>query len=71
MMRKTDEKDARYFRSDRFFSSNGQWYFITRENREAGPFATRDAAEAALVDYLNKTAGVLGPDAWSVPGARH
>jgi hypothetical protein len=69
-MRKDDSASKRYFQSDRFFSSNGQWYFTTRENTTAGPFPSRDAAEAGLVEYLRETAGILGRDAWSVPGAR-
>jgi hypothetical protein len=45
--RKTDSDDKKHFRTDRFSESNGQWYFVTRENTLEGPFATRfDAAQA-------------------------
>ena len=70
-MRRTDERAKSYFRSNRFFSSNGQWYFATREATNAGPYATKPAAEAALVDYLAQVAGIFGPDPWSIPGARN
>ena len=36
-----------YYRSERLFVMNGDWYFSTREGDE-GPFATRQQAEAAL-----------------------
>lgn len=34
-----------WFRSERIFRSNNQWYFHTREGIDVGPFATRFAAE--------------------------
>ena len=40
------------FRSGRFFSVNGNWYFATREGLNEGPFATRQVAQAALLNFV-------------------
>ncbi len=40
------------FRSDRFYSEGGQWYFAVRRGPDQGPFSTREAAEAALESFL-------------------
>jgi hypothetical protein len=40
-----NETPKLWFRSERIFRSNGQWYFHTREGIDVGPFATRFAAE--------------------------
>lgn len=48
------------FRSGRFFSVNGEWYFSTRESPAMGPFTDRDRAEHALGRFLErKLAGRL------------
>ena len=41
-----------YFRSDRYFQSNGQWHFATREQTIEGPYPTRAKAEAGLARYV-------------------
>ena len=41
MRRKGEPPGGRHFRSDRFVTSNGSWYFTTREHIEVGPFKTR------------------------------
>jgi hypothetical protein len=45
MERRKNESPRLWFRSERIFRSNGQWYFHTREGIDVGPFATRFAAE--------------------------
>jgi hypothetical protein len=45
MERRKHESPRLWFRSERIFRSNGQWYFHTREGIDVGPFATRFAAE--------------------------
>lgn len=40
------------FRSGRFFSVNGEWYFGTRERPAMGPFVSRQHAEQACAHYL-------------------
>jgi len=50
-MRKEDQDDRTYFRSERFSLVNGAWYFQTRE-QSLGPFSNRELAEDALQNYL-------------------
>ena len=52
MKRSTDQDERQMFRSNRFFSGNGQWYFATRERIDIGPFIRRDQAEAALERFI-------------------
>jgi hypothetical protein len=51
-MRRDDKNQRTYFRSQRIFCTNGQWYFATREG-EHGPFGSRARAEAALARFVN------------------
>jgi hypothetical protein len=53
MRRRTDLKDKTYFRSERLFCMNGQWYFCAREG-DHGPYASRDTAERALKRFVNE-----------------
>ena len=53
MTRRDDKEDKTYFRSDRLFCSNGQWFFVTREG-EQGPYPKRDQAEAALERFIGE-----------------
>lgn len=39
------ENDRTWYRSDRVFRCNGQWYFHTREGFHVGPFKTQFDAE--------------------------
>ena len=75
MNRRTDQEDdsRSRFRSDRFFLSDGRWYFSTREDENLGPFATRGDAELAVIRYVTELTGVEPGtiDPWSVPGARN
>jgi len=50
-MRKEDQDDRTYFRSERFSLVNGAWYFQTRE-QSLGPFTNRELCEEALQNYL-------------------
>jgi len=52
-MRKNDFGAVNCFRSNRFFSVSGRWYFSTREGEDLGPFASRDDAETGLARYLD------------------
>ena len=53
MGRRDDVEDKTYFRSDRLFCSNGEWFFVTRE-AEQGPYRNRDLAEAALQRFIGE-----------------
>ena len=65
--RTTDTTEVRTFQTDRFFESNGQWYFVTREKADQGPFVTRDLAQYELSVYLRTFVGIP-QDAWDRPG---
>ena len=42
------------FRSGRFFYIDSKWYFACREGKEVGPFPSKQAAEMALAEYIDK-----------------
>lgn len=64
MNRQSDTTSTTRFRSDRFFSSQGEWYFTTREGVTLGPFESRELAQAALLDHL-LTLGIRPDDVWA------
>ncbi len=50
------------YRSGRFFSADGSWYFSTREGNNVGPFETLQLARAGLVEYGRKVGFLAGFD---------
>jgi hypothetical protein len=52
MQRASDTTTTKVFQSDRFFRSEGMWYFITREGIDFGPFSVRGDGEKALDRYI-------------------
>ena len=52
VIRATDDRDAHWFRSDRFFTCDGLWFFATRESANFGPFARYPDAMQTLRRYL-------------------
>jgi len=70
MKRKSDEKDLTVFRTDRYFLSDGKWFFTTREGANVGPFDTREDAERALTQLLLDM-GIKPADSWNTPGAHN
>ena len=52
MDRSTDNHESAHFHSDRMYRVNGEWYFLTREGTNVGPFATK---EIAAVSYTHLT----------------
>lgn len=40
------------FRTDRFFSTNNEWYFCIRRGPDQGPFENREMAENALKKFI-------------------
>jgi uncharacterized protein YchJ len=53
MARKTDgDNQKTMFQMDRFFQQNGEWFYMTREGDEHGPFDTKEDAEGDLADYI-------------------
>ena len=41
-----------HFRSDRVYEVDGQWYCMTREKTELGPFPSRDIVSEHLARYI-------------------
>ena len=42
--RKDDPKEAPHFRTHRIHAINSDWYFLTREGQNIGPFPNKKAA---------------------------
>ena len=52
MNNRKGENDKTWFRTERFFSIGADWYAITREHTNLGPFKSKFAAEQGLVRYI-------------------
>ena len=50
------------YRSGRFFSADGSWFFATREGENVGPFETLQLARAGLVEYGRRVGFLAGFD---------
>ncbi|WP_426414676.1 DUF6316 family protein [Aestuariirhabdus sp. LZHN29] len=46
------EGDRTWFRSERFLCMNGNWFFITREGSQEGPYNSQVEAERDLCIYI-------------------
>jgi len=42
-------------RSERFYQSNSEWFFIVRQKDDQGPFKTFKDARLALTSYINQS----------------
>jgi len=42
------------FRSERYFCSNGVWYFETRGGKHKGPYADKQEMEAELLLFIRE-----------------
>ena len=49
------------FRSGRFFSVGGEWFFSTREGEDRGPYPNREVAEAALLNFVRNRSFAHSP----------
>lgn len=59
--RQSDNLSRSWFRAERFFEHEGQWYFYTREGSMEGPFSDRFTARERLEAYLKVIrSGMLG-----------
>ena len=47
------EERRSYFRSDRVFASDGDWFFSTRDGDRVGPFSAREDASQALAGFMS------------------
>lgn len=52
MTHRQGEEVRTHFRSERYFTENGKWYFMTRENPVNGPYTSKKEAEAELTLYI-------------------
>jgi len=52
------ESQKRYFRSDRVYQLDGQWYCLTRENMRIGPFADPDEVREHLALFISAMGAV-------------
>lgn len=41
------------FRTGRFYSFDGKWWFAIRRGPDQGPYVTKPAAKQALIEFLN------------------
>ncbi|MCW9013417.1 MAG: DUF6316 family protein [Gammaproteobacteria bacterium] len=56
MKHRAGEHDNIPFRSERYFCSNGVWYFQTRGGRQVGPFIDKREMEAELLLFIREKA---------------
>lgn len=49
---RSGEQNKSWYRSDRFFKVNGEWYFSTREKVDVGPFSSRENANTGLTLFI-------------------
>ncbi len=59
--RNTDGKsDKTFFQVNRFIQQNGEWFYMTREGEERGPFDSRDDAEGDMILYIRHQVNMQG-----------
>jgi pimeloyl-ACP methyl ester carboxylesterase len=51
-LRRHGETAGRFFRSDRIYQTNGEWYCLTRESPPIGPYPAFEEARRRLATYL-------------------
>ncbi len=52
---RNDDHDVRsWFRSERFITSGGRWFFLTREGTQEGPFNSQKEAAQEVILYIRK-----------------
>ena len=56
--RQDDASERHYFRADRLFMTNGEWYFATREGVDRGPYGSRDEALRALAAFIDEMTAI-------------
>lgn len=75
MMVRESEPMKGWFRCDRFIQSGRQWYYMTREATQIGPFNSKNEAERDLYWYAlcaqKGTFCATGSKAREVCRARH
>lgn len=59
---RSGETDKSWFRCERITHVNDQWFFITREYTEEGPFTSKHDAEMELLLYIRHMNDALYKD---------
>ncbi|MDH5435431.1 MAG: DUF6316 family protein [Gammaproteobacteria bacterium] len=54
--RRKGEEGHSPFRSERIFNVGMEWYFMTREGSDQGPFESKQEAEAELALFMRQLA---------------
>jgi len=52
--RRSGEEKAVPLRTERFFCTNGVWYFDTRGGKQKGPFASKQEMQAELQQFIRQ-----------------
>lgn len=63
MISRRNEQEKTHFRTERIYSVNGQWRFMTREQKDMGPFVSRREAETELLRYIREMESTVDMDA--------
>ncbi len=66
MRTRSGEAARPWFRSERYYHTGEGWWFMTRENKELGPFNSQNEAEIELVLYVRQV-NQIG----DIPSRRH
>jgi len=52
-IRRTDSpNESTYYQTGRIAQQNSEWFYMTREGRQRGPFKRREDAEGDLMAFL-------------------
>lgn len=63
MIRRTDNHDeAVHFQLGRFAQQNSEWFYLTREEGQRGPFASKEDAEGDLTEFIVYLNDIEGTD---------
>lgn len=57
MKKRAGEISGTWFRSDRMYTVNGWWFFMTREGASRERFSSRMACEKALAGFIRDLGG--------------
>ncbi len=60
--KRRDDPSGRYFGAERVVMARGQWFVMTRERMDVGPYETREAAEIAANELTDALDGIDEPD---------
>ncbi|MDX1451664.1 MAG: DUF6316 family protein [Oleiphilaceae bacterium] len=67
MVVRSGEAERTWFRSERIMHVNDQWFFVTREMTQEGPFGSRHEAEMELNLYIRHVNDDLYKDTRALP----